>query len=76
MTFGALTLIAGLGWGSLGWPVAGIVAGLTWGLLAWALASWVDRSGRWRPAWANIPVAMFVVTTLLMSGYGLASSVQ
>ena len=37
---------------------------------------WVDRTGRWRPVWANIPVAMFAVATLLMSGYGLASSVQ
>ncbi|MGH3696281.1 MAG: hypothetical protein ACRDRX_20185 [Pseudonocardiaceae bacterium] len=72
----ALTLVAGLGWGSLGRPVLGAVAGLAWGLLGWALASWVDRSGRWRPAWANLPVAIFIVVILLMFGYGLASSLQ
>lgn len=72
----ALTLVAGLGWGSLGRPVLGAIAGLVWGLLWWALASWVDRSGRWRPAWANIPVAIFIAVNLLMFGYGLASSIQ
>lgn len=72
----AVTLVAGLGLGSQGWPLLGIAAGLGWSLLLWALASWLDRTGRWRPAWANVPVAVFLVAILLTSGYGLAGSIQ
>jgi hypothetical protein len=71
-----LTLVAGLGFGSQGWPVLGVLAGLIWGLLTWAFASWLDRTGRWRPAWANLPVAIFLIAILLTAGYGLAGSIQ